>query len=193
MTGYTGVGMVIAAIGLLGCSGRDVSIASTHPSEVTPEVDAGASFPEVTYPVPVRPTPPDQVQPGTPVNLAPTPDCTHPEVQASCSDGFCVIPPGCFVMGAPRDQQGAAMYADVQVQVTLTHKIEMGEVEVTNDQWLAEGFELPSRDVDVARCTDANCPVTNVNFFEAVTFLNRYSERRGLKPCLVAWRAAFPT
>lgn len=75
------------------------------------------------------------------------------------------------------------MYADVQVQVTLTHKIEMGEAEVTNAQWLAEGFELPSRDVDVARCTDGDCPVSNVNFFEAVTFLNRYSERRGLKPC----------
>lgn len=144
----------------------------------TLEVDAGTA-----YPVPVRPTPPQLVQPGVPVNLAPTEDCIHPEVVADCAEGFCRIPPGCFIMGSPRDRPWAGRYADVQVQVTLTHPFLMGEAEVSNAEWLAAGFELPLRDVDVARCTDPECPISNVNFYEALTFLNKYSEQHGLQPC----------
>lgn len=144
----------------------------------TPESDSGTA-----YPVPVRPTPPQFVQPGVPINLAPTPDCIHPEVKADCADGFCTISPGCFIMGAPRDRPNAGRYADVQAQITLTHAFAMGKAEVNNAQWRDAGFALPLRDVDVARCTDADCPVTNVNFYEAVTFLNAYSEQHGLKPC----------
>ena len=144
----------------------------------TPESDSGTA-----YPVPVRPTPPQFVQPGVPINLAPTEDCIHPEVTADCAEGFCKILPGCFIMGAPRDRPNAGRYADVQVQVTLTHAFLMGEAEVNNSQWVASGFELPLRDVDVARCTSADCPITNVNFYEALTFLNAYSEQHGLQPC----------
>lgn len=182
-----GMGFTVA-VGLLGCAQRAESVsesADVGSSSNQLEGGAGASEAEagVTYPVPVRPTPPDMIQPGVPVNLAPSPDCVHPEVVADCNNGFCKVPPGCFIMGSPRDRPGAARYADVQVQVTLTHAIEVGESEVTNAQWLAEGFDIPLRDVDVARCSEPECPAVNVNFYEVLTFLNRYSEARGLKPC----------
>jgi formylglycine-generating enzyme len=71
----------------------------------------------------------------------------------------------------------------VQVEVTLSRGFELGEFEVTNQEWLAEGFEPPLRNVDTGVCRDANCPISNVNLFEAVSFANRYSERRGLPAC----------
>jgi hypothetical protein len=37
--------------------------------------------------------------------------------------------------------------------------------------------------VDTGACSDGNCPVSNINLFEAVSFANRYSERRGLPAC----------
>jgi formylglycine-generating enzyme len=173
---------------LIACSRRieaDSSVVRSQPESGPLDADSSDADIDqsVQYPVPVRPTPPDRVQPGIPVNLEPSSDCYHPEVQKDCSNGFCKVPPGCFVMGSPRDRPGAALYADVQVQVTLTHTIEVSQSEVTNAQWLAEGFDVPLRDVDVARCDDLSCPATNVNFYEALTFLNRYSEARGLKPC----------
>lgn len=147
--------------------------------------DAGSSADEkdsaVSYPVPVRPPPTDYIGSELPVDLAPSPDCKHPEVVADCADGFCRIPPGCYIMGAPRNR--VSVGDTRQTQVTLTHEFLIGETEVTNAQWLDAGFELPTRDVDVGRCNDADCPVSNVNFYEVLTYLNRYSEQQELAPC----------
>lgn len=178
--------LLLALLTLSGCSPRPQDSKAVEATVPDSGLDGPTPQPEsgITYPVPVRPTPPKFVQPGAPVNLAPTDDCVHPEVAVDCVDGSCLILPGCFIMGAPRDRPEAGRYADVQVQVTLSHAFMMGEAEVTNAEWKAAGFELPLRDVDVARCTDPECPVTNVNFYETLTFLNEYSEQQGLEPCI---------
>lgn len=67
--------------------------------------------------------------------------------------------------------------------MTLTRPFEIGRYEVTNEQWLEAGFELPARDFDVGTCRDAQCPISNINFFEAVAFANHYSELQCLEPC----------
>ena len=177
--------LLLALLTLSGCSPRPQDSKAVEATVPDSGLDGPTPQPEsgITYPVPVRPTPPKFVQPGAPVNLAPTDDCVHPEVAVDCVDGSCLILPGCFIMGAPRDRPEAGRYADVQVQVTLSHAFMMGEAEVTNAEWKAAGFELPLRDVDVARCTDPECPVTNVNFYETLTFLNEYSKQQGLEPC----------
>ncbi len=120
---------------------------------------------------------------GEIINLQPTADCRHPDVERNCNDGFCRIPAGCFIMGAPRDEFMVGRYTDVQVQVTLTHDFEVGEREVTYEQWLAGGFEAPVRREGVGDCREAQCPISNVNLFEAITFANAYSVARGLEPC----------
>src|SRR5690242_13971993 len=30
--------------------------------------------------------------------------CVHAEVKADCADGWCKLPPSCFVMGSPEDE-----------------------------------------------------------------------------------------
>ena len=40
-----------------------------------------------------------------------TEDCIHPSVSRSCSDGWCRIVAGCFVMGSPSCELGRAPYS----------------------------------------------------------------------------------
>lgn len=118
-------------------------------------------------------------------NLEPSENCVHPEVVAQCQDGFCRIPAGCFIIGAPRDEPGSGKYSDVQAEVTLTRDFEVKQTEVTYAEWLAEGFDEPVRSVygEGKDCRSPDCPVTNVSLFDAIAFANRYSERRGLPAC----------
>jgi formylglycine-generating enzyme required for sulfatase activity len=118
--------------------------------------------------------------------LEPGADCVHPEVFEDCEDGVCFVPEGCFIMGVPRDSWGAGAYSDVQVQVTLTRGFLIGEFEVTLEDWAAEGFDPPSRDIPgegLGTCNAPQCPVVNVNWFDMLAFANRYSENRGLAAC----------
>jgi sulfatase modifying factor 1 len=125
-----------------------------------------------------------QTAPLTP-NLEPSPACSHPDVEANCQGGFCRIPAGCFVLGAPRDEPESGRYSDAQVEVRLSHSFAMGRTEVTYAEWRAEGLPPPKRSVlgGTADCRAETCPVSNVNLFDAMAFANRYSENRGLAPC----------
>jgi sulfatase modifying factor 1 len=114
-------------------------------------------------------------------------ECGPPEIHAECSDGFCRIEPGCFIMGAPRDEWGIAKYADREVQVSLTRAFWMGRTEVTRWQWESVGWDLPGQG-DASSgvgCTERDCPVVEVTFLDAIAYSNMYSEQRGLAPCYV--------
>jgi sulfatase modifying factor 1 len=128
---------------------------------------------------------PGSVTPPIPTRLEPNADCVHPGVAAQCQDGFCLVPAGCFIMGAPRDELGAGRFSDVQVQVTLSQAFWVQRTEVTNEQWDAMGWGAPRRNVQVgaATCRDPNCPVTNVSFFDALFYSNALSEAAGLESC----------
>jgi formylglycine-generating enzyme required for sulfatase activity len=70
----------------------------------------------------------------------------------------------------------------------LTRGFRIGQHEVTRADWEGEGLELPERDVPGTGaaddlCLEPNCPITNVNIFDAIAFVNLYSEQRGLPPC----------
>lgn len=122
---------------------------------------------------------------GTPTRLAPAADCVHPPVVEACLDGGCIIPAGCFIMGAPRDELGAGVNSNVQVQVTLTRGFWMMQTEVTNEQWSRAGWGMPLRDVSIGEqtCLDPTCPVGNVSFFDAVSYANWRSASEGLAAC----------
>lgn len=116
--------------------------------------------------------------------LKPEASCKTPEVEAHCENGFCRIPAGCFVMGAPRDEPGAGAVSDRQVQVTLTRSFRIGRTPVTVGQWKAAGWQLPVHMYrDNRMCFEPGCPVVYASLFDAVEFVNRLSDLAGLPQC----------
>lgn len=80
---------------------------------------------------------------------------------------FYPIPVGEFQMG----ERGS------EVKVVLTHDIEMMSTKVTQKMWLDVMGENPVRFDG-----DLDLPVVNVTFWSVLVFLNRLSEKHGLKP-----------
>jgi sulfatase modifying factor 1 len=104
--------------------------------------------------------------------------CTHPEVRKNCSDGWCRIPAGCFVMGAPPCEWGRAAFSENEMLVTLTHAFEIQEHELTQSEWTAQDLPDPSgKDQSGEDCLEQNCPVGRVSWTEALAFANLLSER----------------
>lgn len=107
------------------------------------------------------------------------PDCKHPTVEASCKDGYCRIPRGCFVSGSPECQPGRGAYSEPEAQVTLTHSFEIGQHEVTQEEWVRLGFEnrtpvKPAQGFPEA-CLDPTCPVQGFTWFDALLYANAAS------------------
>lgn len=120
------------------------------------------------------------------------PDCHHPAVEPKCSDGWCEIPAGCYVKGSPPNEWGRGLYSEERVAVTITRAFLIGQYEVTQEEWMAQGLPNPSKKFDTGPsagkgdCTDnPRCPVGNIRWFEAVAFANLLSERHDppLAPC----------
>jgi formylglycine-generating enzyme required for sulfatase activity len=122
--------------------------------------------------------------------------CRHPLVSEECEKGMCRIPPGCFTMGAPRDEVFVGAVADVQVQVRLTRGFWIGQTELTLADWRRVGFQDPIPDwvrtgskdpatppAGYSTCSDPNCPVVWLNYEDAMAYANARSEAEGLKPC----------
>jgi len=114
-------------------------------------------------------------------------ECKAPTAHASqCAKGMCRVEPGCFTLGAPREEACVARANDRQVQVQLTHAFEIGQTEVTQAEWQALGLPNPSLATQGDRggnCMLPNCPVANLTFEDAATYANRLSEKHGLEPC----------
>jgi formylglycine-generating enzyme required for sulfatase activity len=103
-------------------------------------------------------------------------DCTEPPPGVNCTAGWCSIPAGCFVMGSPTDAWGHPPYQEDQVAVTLTRPFQIQQTEVTLAQWTELGLPTPVNDADGGGdCSDPNCPVANVTWFDAVAFANLLS------------------
>jgi formylglycine-generating enzyme required for sulfatase activity len=105
-------------------------------------------------------------------------DCVHPEVVKDCKNGWCRVPPGCFIGGSPEDEMGHGKYSERQTPVTLTRAFELQQYEVTQKNWTDAGFpnnSLSGPNGD-GTCTDPTCPMENINWFEALAYANRLSE-----------------
>lgn len=104
-------------------------------------------------------------------------DCTHPTVTKGCDSGWCRIPKGCSVMGAPPCEFGRGAYDEGEVQVRLTHDFEIAAHETTQAEWQAAGFVNQSvTDAAYSDCASPDCPVGNVTWFDALVYANRLSE-----------------
>ena len=105
--------------------------------------------------------------------------CRHPEVAADCREGWCRVPAGCFIKGSPPDEIGRAAKTEEQRAVTLTRDIWVKQHEVTQGEWVAQGLPNPSGpfpDGTGGDCLDdADCPVGNVTWYDALSFANALS------------------
>ncbi|MEM1032542.1 MAG: SUMF1/EgtB/PvdO family nonheme iron enzyme [Myxococcota bacterium] len=108
---------------------------------------------------------------------------------ADCTDGWCSIPAGTFMMGSPDGEVGHSPREQLK-QVTLTRAFEMGQYEVTRAQWGELGyphrgnwFDPPDEDYGYGDCQEPSCPAGNVSWFDAITYANERSRRAGLEPC----------
>ena len=108
----------------------------------------------------------------------------------NASAPFRYIPPGTFCMGspdgdtacmgeAPPPELGYQVGERPMHEVTLTRAFFLQATEVTHQLWEATGFTNPS---NFTAC-GPDCPVEQVNWWEAVAFVNYLSEAEGLTPC----------
>ncbi|WP_438024655.1 formylglycine-generating enzyme family protein [Sorangium sp. So ce233] len=115
--------------------------------------------------------------------------CRHPAVVAECADGWCRIPPGCFIMGSPESELWRGEDTERPRAVTLERGFELGQFEVTRKQWADLVGTLPEKPEPVIEapvtCKDDECPLRYATWFEALLFANLLSERHEppLAPC----------
>ncbi|MGH7272321.1 MAG: formylglycine-generating enzyme family protein, partial [Polyangiaceae bacterium] len=110
--------------------------------------------------------------------------CTQPAAVKQCSDGWCTIPAGCFVIGSPPGEWGHPAVEEDQAEVTLTHAFQVRQHETTQAEWMAMGLYNPStQDRDAVDCTASQCPVGHVTWFEALAYVNALSKAQGLPSC----------
>ncbi|MCK6508912.1 formylglycine-generating enzyme family protein [Myxococcota bacterium] len=91
------------------------------------------------------------------------------------------IPAGTFWMGAGADDEDAAHDEKPQHAVTLTRGFWMGEVPVTQGQYLAAMGENPSE----FKTVGLDAPVECVTWYDAAAFANKLSALEGLPACFV--------
>ena len=92
------------------------------------------------------------------------------------------IPPGSFQMGSPEDELGRIETEGPQHLVTLAQPFFMGKYPVTQAQWRSVA-QLPQVEcelkADPANFKGANCPVENINWYDAVEFCQRLEKATG--------------
>lgn len=93
-------------------------------------------------------------------------------------EGFVRIEPQSFLMGSPADEPGRGGDETAhEVRITRPFAIQTGEV--TQAAWTNLMYSEPDAFADCG----AGCPITNVDWIDAIRYANRYSIENGLQPC----------
>ena len=103
--------------------------------------------------------------------------CKHPPVVKSCTDGWCRVPAGCFLMGAP--DPGPCHFPASAHAVTLTRSFEIMATEVTQGQFATVMGYNESQFINCG----ATCPVERVTWHEAAVYSNKLSVKAQLETC----------
>jgi formylglycine-generating enzyme required for sulfatase activity len=112
------------------------------------------------------------------VPVEPLPDQeTLPYIQLSETD-YIEVKAGPYTRGSRRRESGR-FRNERSHTVALTRKVLVKRTEVTQREWQQLVPHNPSRFIECG----PDCPVERVNWYEALTWLNRLSTIEGLKPC----------
>ena len=163
-----------ALVTTLGCSSDPASSGPGVPAPDGSTADTDAATgddPEASPDV----LPDSEVGPDSGHDAAPDAgDCNGFVAKPFC-DLQCYAPVGCFLMGSPPDEPGRDPL-EAQVRVTFDKMFKIMPHEVTIAEWTAEGFPVPTAmTADIDACTDPDCPVTGVTWFEALAFANAFT------------------
>ena len=114
--------------------------------------------------------------------------CVHAKVEAKCADGWCQLPPSCFVMGSPETEWHRGLYTADLTAVTLTHSIEIQQQEFSRADWQSITGSAPPRSsarpsARPSDCTEDECPVTMVSWWDTVRLADLMSADKNLAPC----------
>lgn len=96
-------------------------------------------------------------------------------------DFYQLVSPGTFLMGSPAGETGRDG-DEAQHQVQLTKPFIIQKHELVHGGW--GGIEMnaePSK--GETKCVRPSCPVYNVNFWDALHYMNAKSKRDGLEKC----------
>lgn len=105
-------------------------------------------------------------------------DGDAPHSVGDAPDGFALIPAGEFPMGSPNGEAGRGSDERYR-QVSITYPFYLQTHEVTQAEWADVVGNHPSR---APHCGD-DCPVENVNWYEALWYANALSVGQGLPEC----------
>ena len=104
----------------------------------------------------------------------------------SAPEGFVAIEAGAFIMGSPEDEEHRNAERERAQEVRISRSFLLKDTPVTQGEWFAMTTDPatgvrtnPTRFKD---CGD-DCPVEQISWFEAVTYLNWLSEQEGLEAC----------
>jgi formylglycine-generating enzyme required for sulfatase activity len=114
---------------------------------------------------------------GTSVPASGSPPPTA-EATGPCPDGYVPVPAGEFDMGAPADEPGRYDQDGNVHHVTLTRPFCLKATDVTQGEWTALMGTWPSAN---ACCDD--CPVEQVDWWDALAYCNALSASEGLPAC----------
>ena len=88
------------------------------------------------------------------------------------------IKPGSFTFGSPDTTPCRGVYVEKEVPVIMTRAFQISKYEITQKQWTAMGYPLPG---NIPICD--NCPITYVDWWEALAWCNALSQFEGLEEC----------
>ena len=97
-----------------------------------------------------------------------------------CHNGFCMLPKGKFKMGSPVNEIGRES-KESQYEVEIAHDFYMAQTETTQKQWKTL-FGSSNNPSAFANCGD-DCPVENVNYWDALKYANELSKKEDYDPC----------
>ncbi len=88
-------------------------------------------------------------------------------------------------MGSPECEWGRGRDSENENDTTLTHEFLIKQTEVTNADWrTVVGTEPPNApEPTFAGCTEPECPLGSVTWFEALWLANQWSKKEGLAEC----------
>ena len=102
-------------------------------------------------------------------------------------DGFAIIPQGEAWTGSIDDEVGretpasGAVWPETRRLVRPLQSIWAKRTEVTRAEWRSLSAAMGAAELPAADCDD--CPVTGVNWYEALAWCNAKSEAEGVPPC----------